>query len=193
MKEAFKIVEMTKDKNMTIIDEFDQKFQADFKSLRPYHMIILAKNYVGLKNLYKLISYSHLHYFYKKPRILKSVLDKHREGLILGSACEAGELYRAVLEGKPEDEIEEIAEYYDYLEIQPIGNDEYLIRNETVPDKEALKNINRTIVELGEKLAKPVVATCDVHFMDPQDEIYRRILQAGQGYEDSDMQAPLYL
>ncbi len=188
-----KMIEIAKEKEIMQIDDFDQKFQADFKSLRPYHMIILAKDYVGLKNLYKLISYSHLDYFYKKPRILKSVLDKHREGLILGSACEAGELYRAVLEGKPDDEIEEIAEYYDYLEIQPIGNDEYLIRNETVPDKEALKNVNRKIVELGEKMNKLVVATCDVHFMDPQDEIYRRILQAGQGYEDADMQAPLYL
>ena len=188
-----KMIEIAKEKEIMQIDDFDQKFQADFKSLRPYHMIILAKDYVGLKNLYKLISYSHLDYFYKKPRILKSVLDKHREGLILGSACEAGELYRAVLEGKPDDEIEEIAEYYDYLEIQPIGNDEYLIRNETVPDKEALKNVNRKIVEIGEKMNKLVVATCDVHFMDPQDEIYRRILQAGQGYEDADMQAPLYL
>ena len=121
------------------------------------------------------------------------MLFRSREGLILGSACEAGELYRAVLEGKSDDEIEEIAEYYDYLEIQPIGNDEYLIRTETVPDKEALKNINRKIVEVGESLNKPVVATCDVHFMDPQDEIYRRILQAGQGYDDADMQAPLYL
>ncbi len=188
-----KMLEIAKGKNVVTVDDFDKKFQADYKSLMTYHMIILAKNYVGLKNLYKLISYSHLDYFYKKPRILKSVLDKHREGLIIGSACEAGELYRAVLEGKSDEEIEEIAEYYDYLEIQPIENDEYLIRNETVTGKEALKDINRKIVELGEKLEKPVVATCDVHFMDPQDEIYRRILQAGQGYDDADMQAPLYL
>ena len=188
-----KMIEIGKDKGITVIDEFDQKFQADFKSLNTYHMIIFAKNYVGLKNLYKIVSYSHLDYFYKKPRVLKSVLDKHRDGLVIGSACEAGELYRAILEGKSEEEIEEIAEYYDYLEVQPLGNNDFLVRTEMVADKEALKDINRKIVDLGEKLNKPVVATCDVHFMDPQDEIYRRILQAGQGYDDADMQAPLYL
>ena len=113
--------------------------------------------------------------------------------MILGSACEAGELYRSILEDKSEEDIEEIAKFYDYLEIQPIGNDEYLVRNGEVPDDEYLKNINRKIVALGEKLNKPVVATCDVHFIDPQDEVYRRILQAGQGYDDADMQAPLFL
>ncbi len=184
---------MLKEDGIKTLDDIDNKATVDFKKLPSYHAIILAKNYVGLKNLYKLVSLSHLHYFYKKPRILKSIYKKYSEGLILGSACEAGELYRAIVEGKDDDEVEEIAKDYDYLEIQPTGNNMYMVRNGTLPDARAIEDINRKIVALGEKLGKLVVATCDVHFIDPQDEIYRRILMAGQGYDDADEQAPLYL
>ena len=189
------MLNMLKEKGVETLDDITKKIagEADFKKLPTYHAIILATNYVGLKNLYKLVSISHLDYFYKKPRILKSIYKKYSEGLILGSACEAGELYQAIELGKTDEEIEDIAKDYDYLEIQPLGNNDFLIRNGTVADKEGLRNINRKIVEIGERLNKLVVATCDVHFMDPSDEIYRRMLQAGQGYDDADQQAPLYL
>ena len=177
--------------NINDIDEVCNK-DIDIKKLHTYHAIILTQTQIGLKNLYKLISKSHLDYFYKKPRIPKSLYQEFSEGLIIGSACEQGELYKAIIEGKTDEEIEEIADFYDYLEIQPLVNNEFLVKNRTVKNKTALKDINKKIVELGEKLNKLVVATCDVHFMDPQDEIYRRILLAGQGYEDADDDLPLY-
>ena len=183
-----------REKEITTLNDIDSKLAEDvnFKTLPTYHAVILASNKVGLKNLYKLISYSHVDYFYKKPRILKSLLMKHSEGLILGSACEQGELFRAIVDGKSEEDLEAIAEFYDYLEIQPIGNNMFMVRNGTVPSVDTLIEFNKKIVALGEKMNKPVVATCDVHFLNPEDEVYRRILQAGQGYDDADEQAPLY-
>ena len=165
------------------------------RRLPTYHAIILAKNNVGRMNLYRLVSQSHLTYFARRPRIPKSLLLQYREGLILGSACEAGELYRALLEGKSNAEIARLVNFYDYLEIQPCGNNRFMIESEKVPNINSMEDImdmNRKIVKLGEEFHKPVVATCDVHFLDPEDEIYRRIIMAGQGFADADNQAPLY-
>ena len=159
-----------------------------------YHGIILAANEVGRVNLYRLISESHLTYFNRRPRMPKSLINKYREGLIIGSACEAGELYRAVLYGEGEDEITRLCNFYDYYEIQPVGNNMFLLDDEKAPVKtvEDLQDVNRKICDLGKQFGKPVVATCDVHFLDPEDEIYRRIMMAGKGFHDADRQPPLF-
>ena len=166
------------------------------RKLHSYHIIILAKNQTGRINLYKLISESHLKYFYKRPLIPKSLIQKYREGLILGSACEAGELFGAMLDGQGDEQIARIVEFYDYLEIQPIGNNRFMIESERLRDinsEDDLIALNKRVVKLGEQFRKPVVATCDVHFLDPEDEVYRRIIMTGKGFKDADNQAPLYL
>ncbi|KAB3536940.1 PolC-type DNA polymerase III [Alkaliphilus pronyensis] len=190
-----KFIEMMKSKGINNLGEMNKKLvkQADIKKLDTFHAIILVKNYTGLKNLYRLVSDSHLKYFYKKPRLPKSLLTKHREGLIIGSGCEGGELYRAVLANRTGEEVEAIASYYDYLEIQPVANNGFLIEKGIVGGIEDIKAVNKKIVELGIKLDIPVIATGDVHFLDKRDEVFRRILMTGQGFSDADNQAPLYL
>ena len=178
------------------INELGSTSLEQIKKLPTYHAIILAKNEIGRINLYRLVSWSHLQYYNRRPRIPKSAIQQYREGLILGSACEAGELFQAILEGKTEQEVIRIANFYDYLEIQPIGNNAFMIREEDREDiktEKDLQDLNRKIVKLGEQLHKPVLATCDVHFLNPEDEIYRRIIMAGKGFKDADQQAPLFL
>jgi DNA polymerase III subunit alpha, Gram-positive type len=189
-----KCMELLKGREAKTLDDIDRLFAKEdgYTRAGTYHTIILVKNNIGLKNLYKIVSYSHLKYYHKRPRIPKKLLMEHREGLILGSACEAGELYSAIVENKSDEEIAKIVGFYDYLEIQPLGNNRFMLDSGKVKSMEDLKDINRRIVELGERYKKPVVATCDVHFMDPQDEVYRRILMAGKGFSDADNQAPLF-
>ncbi len=193
-----KFVKMLKERgieNLGQLNQFGAHNANSIRKLPSYHAIILARNDIGRTNLYTLVSKSHLEYFGRQPRIPKSEFSKYREGLILGSACEAGELYQAVLNEKSDEKIARIVDYYDYLEIQPTGNNRFMIADDKVPSvrsEEDLKEINRRIVRLGEKFEKPVVATCDVHFLDPEDEVYRRIIMAGKGFADADEQAPLY-
>ena len=194
-----KFVEMLKKDHITTLKEVNRYGDRNVNSIRKmptHHIIILAKNDIGRFNLYQLITESHLTYYARRPRIPKSLLNEHREGLLIGSACEAGELYQAILEKRSAQQIARLAEFYDYYEIQPLGNNRFMIESDRVSDvnsDEDLMNINREIVELGEKFGKPVVATCDVHFLDPEDEVYRRIIMAGKGFDDADTQPPLYL
>ncbi len=188
-------LEKCKTKKITSINEINQNAhdgEKNLNNLKPYHIVILVKNQRGLRRLYELISLSHLSYYHKRPRIPKSLLMQEREDLILGSACEAGELYRAMIAGKPQDELINIAKFYDYLEIQPEGNNMFMLGNGTLKSVEEIRDINRRIVELARTLKKPIVATGDVHFLNPCDAAYRAILMAGHGFSDADNQAPLY-
>ncbi len=193
-----KFIEMLKKENIHTLTELNELGKASVEAVRKlhsYHIIILAKNQTGRINLYRLVSESHLTYFYKRPLIPKSLIQKYREGLIIGSACEAGELFRAMLDGQSEEQIAHIVNFYDYLEIQPIGNNKFMIESEKLRDinsEEDLIALNKRVVRLGEQFQKPVVATCDVHFLDPEDEVYRRIIMTGKGFKDADDQAPLY-
>ena len=194
-----KFVEMLKERDIYDVEELNRQGAVSpdtIKKLPTYHAIILARNETGRVNLYKLVSQSHLKYYRRRPRVPKSVFQKYRDGLLIGSACEAGELYQALLRNAPEPDIVRLVNFYDYLEIQPLGNNYFMLadeKNDMVHSEEDLKELNKKIVKLGEQFHKPVVATCDVHFMDPQDEIYRRIIMAGNGFSDADNQAPLYL
>ncbi len=194
-----KFIQMLQDRgiyNLNELNRFGASNADAIRKLPTYHAIILARNDIGRTNLYTLVSKSHLEYFGRRPRIPKSEFSKYREGLILGSACEAGELYQAILNDKSEERIARIVNYYDYLEIQPLGNNRFMIASDRitkVKNEEDLKDINRKIIELGEKFHKPVVGTCDVHFLNPEDEVYRRIIMTGKGFADADEQAPLYL
>ncbi|MDO4543073.1 MAG: PolC-type DNA polymerase III [Clostridia bacterium] len=191
-KVLLKLMELLKSRGVTTLPVIVEKHKKRREKQKSYHIVLLAKTQAGMKNLYKLISYSHLDHFRSRPLIPRSMLSVFREGLIVGSACEAGELYRAVLDGEENEELEKIASFYDYLEIQPNGNNAFLVRENRVKDEEELCNINRRIVELGERLSIPVAATGDVHFLEPEDAVYRKILMYKMGFSDAELQAPLY-
>ena len=194
-----KFIEMLAKEEVYTLAEMNEMGKSSVDAVRKlhsFHIIILAKNQTGRINLYKLVSESHLTYFYKRPLIPKSLIMKYREGLILGSACEAGELFRAMLDGQSDEQIAGIVSFYDYLEIQPIGNNRFMLesdRHREINSEEDLIALNKRVVKLGEQFQKPVVATCDVHFLDPEDEVYRRIIMTGKGFKDADDQAPLFL
>lgn len=193
-KILIKFIEKLESLEINTLDEVNRyaSKEIDIKKLKTYHAIILVKTQEGLVNLYNLVTKSHIEYFFKKPLIPKSVYKQYSEGLIIGSACEAGELFKAVLDNRPKEQIESIVDFYDYLEIQPLGNNQFLLDKGKVESLEQLKNINRKIVELGKVHHKRVVATGDIHFLDPEDEVYRRIIMTGQGFNDAGNQPPLY-
>ncbi|CCZ64371.1 dNA polymerase III polC-type [Roseburia sp. CAG:50] len=193
-----KFVEMLRERGIETMENLEQMESYTEESIRKlpsYHAIMLAQNDIGRVNLYRLVSDSHIKYYNRRPKIPKSEFMKYREGILLGSACEAGELYRTLLRGSTQEEVARIVQFYDYLEIQPLGNNAFMLRSDKEPieSEEDLKDINRQIVELGEQFNKLVVATCDVHFLDPEDSIYRSIIMAGKGFDDADQQAPLFL
>ncbi len=191
-----KLYEMLVERGVKTVEDVNELGSASddtIKKGRTYHGIILAKNEIGRVNLYRLISEAHVRYFNRRPRMPMSMINKYREGLILGSACEAGELFRAVVDDAPDEEIARLVNFFDYLEIQPIGNNEFMTRKKENPCTiEDLQNYNKRIVELGRLFNKPVVATCDVHFLDPEDSIYRAIIMKSKGFEDAVNQPPLY-
>jgi DNA polymerase-3 subunit alpha (Gram-positive type) len=189
-----KCFDMLKEKDLNSLDQINKEYlkSFDIKKAPTYHVIILAKNQIGLKNLYKLISFSNLDYYQRRPRLPKSLIEEYREGLIIGSACEAGEVFKGVLAGKSMEDMEHIVDFYDYLEVQPIGNNEFLIKKNMVKDEYGLRELNKKVCELGDFYNKKVVATGDVHFLEPRDEVFRRILMAGKGFDDADNQPPLY-
>ena len=194
-----KFIKMLREDGIETLAALNEMGKASVEAIRKmhsYHIIILAKNHTGRMNLYRLVSESHLTYFHRNPLIPRSLIMKYREGLIIGSACEAGELFRAILDGQTDEQLAKIVDFYDYLEIQPLGNNKFMLASEKLPqikEEEDLIALNKKVVKLGEQFGKLVVGTCDVHFLDPEDEVYRRIIMTGKGFKDADDQAPLYL